>query len=181
MARRNIVFTPTEDVVPSVIIVILTLLWGPWTSQDGLQQLNVSGIQCQRIAKDVTPRMVELDVDKYVETCVQWVGRVDGITDADYDDMKVWVKPIEGKFAYCGSTLLTIHLWPSGKKEDPSTEPALPSCDFLYSFSYSGIQRGDHISFTGKILGVSKTPSPTSKTRFIERALIGIIEMHKVQ
>ena len=58
----------------SVIVLLGSLLWGSWNSQDELQQLNVSGIQCQRIAKDITPRMVERDMDKYVETCVQWVG-----------------------------------------------------------------------------------------------------------
>lgn len=164
----------------SVIVLIVTLLWASWNSQDDLQQLNVSGIQCQRIAKDVTPRMVERDVDKYVEACVQWAGKVVRITDADDDGMKVWVKPIEGKFAYCGFTILTIELSPSGKREDPSTELALPLCDFLYSFDHSGINTGDYVSFTGEILGVSKTPSPTLKTQSIERALLGIIEIHKV-
>jgi hypothetical protein len=124
--------------------------------------------------------MVERDMDKYVETCVQWVGKVVRITDADDDGMKVWVKPIEGKFAYCGFTTLTIELSESGKRAEPSTEPALPSCEFLFSFDHSGINAGDYVSFTGKILGVLKTPSPKLKTQSIERGLIGIIEMHKV-
>ena len=164
-------------------ILLLCLVFGTsGDNQEGLQDFNVSGIQCRYIAKNVTPQMVERDVNKYVDTCIEWQGRVFRIAEADPNVPmeKAWVIPIEGKFAYLGSTILKIDLAPSGRIEKYSKYNSLNRCDFLYNNGDLDIRRGDFVSFTGRILGISKKPDPTHKGSSIERALIGITEIHKL-
>jgi hypothetical protein len=167
----------------NVIVLVAILFLTTGDKQEGLRDFNVSGIECRHIAKNVTPRMVGKDVDKYVDTCVQWDGRVARIADADPNvpGMKAWVVPIEGKFAYLGSTLLNIDLAPSGRVEEDPHYGSLGQCDFLYSLGYSDIRTGDLVSFTGRILGISKKPDPAHGGSSVTRALIGIIEIHKLQ
>jgi hypothetical protein len=127
--------------------------------------------------------MVERDVSKFADTCIQWVGRVARIAESDpnLSEGKAWVIQIEGRYAYIGYTLMKIDLAPSGKIEEYSTYRSLDRCDFLYSHSDPGIQSGDFVSFTGRILGISKKPDPAHKGTPIERALIGITEIHKLR
>jgi hypothetical protein len=120
--------------------------------------------------------------NKYLDTCVQWAGRVARIADADpnFSEGKAWVVPIGGRYAYLGYTLMKIDLAPSGKIEEYSNYRSLDRCDYLYSLGYSDIQTGDFVSFTGRILGISKKPDPAHKGSSIERTLIGITEIHKL-
>ena len=167
----------------NVIILAAILIWGTGDKQEGRQDvINVSGIECRHIAKSVTPRMVEKNVNKYVDTCVQWNGRLARITEADPNvpQMKAWVVPIEGNFSYCGSTILKIDLAPSGRIEEDSDYRSLDRCDFLYGLGYSDMQTGDLVSFTGRILGISKKPDPARSGSSVERALIGITEIHRL-
>lgn len=167
----------------NIIVLVAVLVGITGDKQEGLQDFNVSGIQCQYIAKNVTPRMVERDVNKYIDTCVQWDGRVARIADADpnVSEMRSWVIPIEGKFTYSGSTILQIDLAPSGKIEEYSNYRSLHLCDYLYSLGYSDIRSGDFVTFSGRILGISKKPDPARKGSSIERALIGITEIQKLR
>ena len=164
-----------------VLVAVLCCLTGG--KREGLQDLNVSGIQCGYIAENVTPRMVERDVSKYIDTCVQWVGRVARIAEADptFSEGKAWVIPIKGRFAYVGSTILKIDLAPSGNIEEYSNYRSLDLCDCLYSHGNLDIRSGDFVSFTGRILGISKKPDPVHRGSSIERALIGITEIHKLR
>ena len=166
----------------NIIVLAAVLFCVRGGNQEGLQDLNVSGIQCGHIAVNVTPRMVERDVSKFVDTCVQWVGRVARIAESDpnLSEGKAWVIPIEGRYAYLGYTLIKIDLAPSGKIEEYSDYRSLDRCDYLYSLGYSDIQTGDFVSFTGRILGISRKPDPAHKGFSIERTLIGITEIHKV-
>jgi hypothetical protein len=167
----------------NVIVLVAILICVTGGKQEGLQDLNVSGIQCRYIAENVTPRMVEREVSKYIDTCVQWVGRVARIADADpnFSEGRVWLVPIEGRFAYLGSTILQIDLAPSGKVEEFSNYRSLYLCDYLYSHGDLDIQSGDFVSFTGRILGISKKPDLTHRGSSVERALIGITEIHKLR
>ena len=163
-----------------VVVLIALLLCLRGDKQGELQSLNVSGVQCQHIAKRVRPWDVETDAKRYVDSCVHWNGIVGTIIDADVDETKAWVIPIEGKFAYCGSPLLTISFHGATGTDMLSSYQTFLPCDFLCAHYPSGIQRGDPVSFTGKILGVSRKADPTQKTRSIERVLIGITEIHKI-
>jgi hypothetical protein len=167
----------------NVIVLVAVLVWGTVGKQEGLQDFNVSAIQCRYIATNVTPRMVEKDVNKYIDTCVQWQGRVSRVAEADPNvpGMKAWVVPIEGRFAYFGSTILKIDLAPSGKIEEYLNYRSLNLCDYLYSHGDLDIRTGDFVSFTGRILGISKKPDPAHKGSSIKRALIGITEIHKLR
>jgi len=69
---------------------------------------------------------------------------------------------------------------PSGKVEEYSYSRSLRQCDYLYSHGDLDIQSGDFVSITGRILGISKKPDPAHKSFLIERALIGITEIHKL-
>jgi hypothetical protein len=167
----------------NVIVLIAAFIIATGDKQEGLQDFNVSGIQCRYIAKNVTPQMVERDVNRYIDTCVQWEGRVFRIAEADPNvpGMKAWVVPIEGRFVYFGSTILKIDLAPSGKIEEYSNYRSLYLCDYLYSHGDLDIRSGDFVTFSGRILGISKKPDPAHKSSSIERALIGITEIHKLR
>jgi hypothetical protein len=72
---------------------------------------------------------------RYVDTCVQWEGRVASIVEADRNvpELKTRVIPIEGRFVYCGSTSIyqvtRDHLsWPvaiSVSRTGPKTKMVL--------------------------------------------------------
>jgi hypothetical protein len=170
--------------VTNFIVLFAVLIWIMGEKQEGhLQDFNVSGIQCRYIANNVTPQMVERDVNKYIDTCVQWAGRVARIADADpnFSEGKAWVVPIEGKYAYVGYTIMKIGLAQSSKIEEYSNYRSLDLCDCLYSHGDLDIRIGDFVSFTGRILGISKKPDPAHRGSSIERTLIGVTEIHKLR
>jgi hypothetical protein len=163
-------------------MLILCMLPQMGNGQEGLQNFNISGIECRHISAHVTPQMVEKQLAKYIDTCVQWEGRVASIAEADPNvpELKTWVIPIEGKFAYCGSTLLKIDLTGPGMNAGYLKDAPLGRCDYLYSHGFLDIRRGDIVSFTGRILGISRKPDPAHSGAFLERGLIGVTEIHRI-
>ena len=125
-----------------VLALLALVLFEPGDGQRELQSFNVSGIQCQNIARRVHPRDVQSDAKRYIDSCVQWKGVVSSIIDADIDGTKAWVIPVEGRFAYCGGTLLKISFYGATGTDALSSYRTFLDCDFLYAHHPSGIQRG---------------------------------------
>ena len=150
-------------------------------AQNAEQLLNVSGVQCQHVARTVTRQMVERDPKRYIDSCIQWNGVITKVVEADMEGTKVWVIPVEGMFAFCGSTLLMIDLYGMGGSDSHLGSSVGMPFDYLAHDQGSVIQRGDAVSFLGKILGVSKKTHPVHGGPPIERVLIAITEIHKIE
>ena len=173
--------------MPNIIVLIAMLLGIQGDKQTELKEFNVSGIQCQQISRGVTVQKVYFHPDRYIDSCIQWEGRVESIVDADVDETKAWVIPIEGRFAFCGSTLMTISFLGTGV-ESFSSDWAFPEFDFLAAHPEYGIKKGDNVSFTGKVLGISRRPDQEIQGRKFakplfnttKRPLIAITEMHTI-
>jgi hypothetical protein len=124
--------------------------------------------------------MVEKDGNKYVDSCVGWEGVVNTIADADLEGTKACVIPIEGRFAYCGSTRLTIRFYGATGTDLGSSYMAVPQFDYLCTGRTEGIRSGDAVSFVGKVLGLSRRPDLNHLRRVVEKVLIGITEIHRI-
>ncbi len=149
-------------------------------SQDKLQEFNVSAIQCQRIAEHVSPRTVEKNPSKFIDSCIQWQGIVATIADADNDGIKAWVIPVAGRFAYVGSTRLDIgYAGKSGTDVSARWGTTYPF-DYLCTHIAFEIRQGDPVSFTGKILGVTERPDAGHTGQMIRRVLVAITEIRKL-
>ena len=150
-------------------------------AQEKLRDLNVSAIQCQRIAEHVSPRMVERDPAKFIDSCIRWQGIVATNSDADVDGIKAWVEPVAGRFAYMGSTRLEIgYAGMSGTDMSAGWGTTYPF-DYLCTSIAFEIRPQDPVSFTGKILGVTEMPDPGHNGRMVKRVLIAITEIRKLE
>ena len=149
------------------------------SAQQQPQEYNVSGILCERVSKRITPGMVGRAPMRYVDSCIEWSGDVVAVVDADPDGTREWVIPVEGGFAYCGSTRLTID---GVSAESQSAFSSGTARDFIFLCSHisSDIDRGDEVIFEGKILGVCRTPDPQHKARKLERILVAITKIHAI-
>lgn len=163
-----------------IVAILALLVSNIGFGQEKLQEFNVSGVQCQHVAERVSRWLVEKEASKYIDSCVQWSGVVATIADADVDGIKVWVVPVEGRFAYCGTTRLTISFYGTTGTDMLSSFATFPPFEYLCTHRTADIQRGAAVSFVGKILGVSKRPDPDHHGQALERILIGITEIHKL-
>jgi len=72
------------DIAVRRLSILIGLFFSPSLfAKNGEQLLNVSGVECRHIAKNVTARMVEKDPKRYVDSCVQWNGVVVQAVEAD--------------------------------------------------------------------------------------------------
>jgi len=163
------------------IALMVILACSIMAAQEKLSEFSVSGIECRKIAGSVTPRMVEKSPNAYVDTCVQWQGIVNTVAEADVDGVKAWVKRVEGKWEYTGSTRLTISFIGSSAADMYSSFAASSSFEYLCNHIAPNVRRGTRVSFTGKILGVTEKPDPQHDGRTIRMVLIGITEIHALE
>jgi hypothetical protein len=146
-------------------------------AQENLQEFNVSGIQCQRAGRNVTPPAVQDDPDRYMDSCVQWSGAVSMVANADVDGIRVWVFRVPGRYAYCGPIRLGIRL--DGMDGAGLRSRSLRQFEFLCPHMASEIHTGDRVSFVGKVLGVATLSRPLARGMPDERIVIGVTEIHQ--